>query len=387
MLIFFRMKIVLITPTYNEADNIEKLVVKVNQVFGQIKTHDLSILVVDDSSPDGTGKIVEGLVKKYRNLYLLTNPNKVGLGAAYLAGMEKAFEEMGADAVFEFDADLSHDPEKIPAMIEKLEEGYDVVLGSRYIPGGGIPGNWGVLRKFLSVAGNLTAMVLMTNFKIRDWTGGFRLLRRWVYEKFKPQVREYRNYTFQISTLYWALRNGAKVAEVPFHFVDRTAGKSKMPKMEYIVRTLLFIISARLREPVIQKFIKFGIVGFSGYLVAAFSIWILSGAISVEWLIWLLSTELSIISNFIWNNVWTFREQQFTRLTDVAGKFVQFNVTSAGAIVIMTVAGTVLTAIFGPQYRQLYLPVIIGFLVLPYNWLMYTKVVWNRASAERTNLE
>lgn len=376
------MKIVLITPSYNEAGNIEKIVEKVEKVFERIKDHELSILVVDDSSPDGTGTIVQKLAKKYKNLHLLVNPKKIGLGAAYLTGMEMAFGEMKADAVFEFDADLSHDQEKIPEMIRKLEEGYDVILGSRYIPGGGIPEDWGVLRKFLSVVGNLVAMVLFANFKIKDWTGGYRLISRRAYLMFKDHVSEYRNYTFQLSTLYWALREGAKVGEVPFHFVDRTHGKSKMPKVEYMISTLLFIVKARLAEPAIKKFIKFGIVGFSGYLVSAISLWLLGKTTFPEWSIWLLATELSIVSNFIWNNLWTFREQMFTKVTDVVGKFVQFNITSAGAIVILTVMGTLLTFLFGPQYRQLYLPLIIAFMVLPYNWLMYTKVVWKGKSKE-----
>lgn len=370
------MKIVLITPTYNEAGNIEKVVDRLNDVFCRIKNHSLSILVVDDTSPDGTGGIVKKLMKTNKNLFLLTNPRKVGLGAAYLAAMDVAFNKMNADAVFEFDADLSHDPQKIPEMIRKLEQGYDVVLGSRYIPGGGIPDDWGIVRKFISVVGNVVAMILLLNFRVRDWTGGFRLLRRWVYEKIKPQVTEYRNYTFQVSTLYWAVRFGAKVAEVPFHFADRTHGKSKMPKVEYMYSTLLFIIKARLAEPGVQRFIKFGVVGFSGYIVAAASLWLLGKDGFPEWFIWLASTELSIISNFIWNNTWTFKDQMFTTAFDILKKFTQFNVTSAGAIVIMTGMGTLLTNLFGPQYRQLYLPLIIVFLVLPYNWLMYTRIIW-----------
>ena len=372
------MKIVVIIPTYNEAEGIERTLDEVEKVIDKIKGHQLSILVVDDSSPDGTGKIVTSLAKKYGNIELLTNPEKVGLGAAYLASMKKVFDREGADAAFEFDSDLSHDPKKIPEMISKLDEGYDLILGSRYIPGGGIPDDWGILRKFLSVIGNIVAMVLFTNFRIRDWTGGFRLIRKGVYQQFKDKVTEYRNYTFQLSTLYWAVRSGAKITEVPFHFVDRTKGKSKMPKVEYMVSTLTFIVKARVAEPEVQKFIKFGIVGFSGYLVAAISLWLLGKDGFPEWFIWLASTELSIISNFIWNNIWTFREDMFTKFIDIVNKFIQFNLTSAGALVIMTVMGTLLTSLFGPQYRQLYLPVIIVLLVLPYNWWMYTRVIWKR---------
>lgn len=383
MLRLTEMRIVVIIPTYNEAENIEKSIEKVEAAFREVRGHELSILVVDDSSPDGTGEIVKRLMKKDRRLDLFINKQKVGLGAAYLAAMEYEFEKKGTDAVFEMDADLSHDQTKIPAMIEKLDQGYDVVLGSRYIPGGGIPANWGIARKFLSVIGNIVAMVLFTRFDIKDWTGGFRALRRWVYEKFKPHVTEYRNYTFQLSSLYWALYYKAKVVEVPFHFVDRTAGKSKMPKLEYIVSTLWFIVTTRIREPAIQKFIKFGIVGFSGYLVTALGLWLFTYNLPLSFLAWPLATELGIISNFVWNNAWTFKEEMFTKIYDIVEKFVQFNVTSAGALVIMTVMGKVSDSLLGLHYRQISLPFIIVFFVLPYNWLMYTKVIWNRGSAER----
>lgn len=377
------MKIIVIIPTYNEAENIEKTIEKVGEVFQKVKGHDLSILVVDDSSPDGTPEIVKRLMRKNSRLDILINKQKVGLGAAYLAAMDYAFEKRGAEAVFEMDADLSHDAEKIPAMIEKLDQGYDMILGSRYIPGGGIPDNWGIIRKFLSVVGNVVAMILFTRFDIKDWTGGYRLLRRWVYEKFKPQVTEYRNYTFQLSSLYWALRYKAKVAEVPFHFTDRTAGKSKMPKVEYMVRTLLFIVTTRLREPEIQKFIKFGTVGFSGYLVTAFGLWLFTYKLPLYFFAWPLATEFGIISNFIWNNLWTFREEMFTKLHDLVVKFMQFNLSSLGALVIMSVAGKISDYLLGVQYRQISLPFIIVFLALPYNWLMYTKVVWNRTSTKK----
>ncbi|KKT76352.1 MAG: Glycosyltransferase [Microgenomates group bacterium GW2011_GWA2_44_7] len=372
------MKILVIVPTYNEAENIVKSIEGIRRAFSKVKGHDLGIIVVDDTSPDGTADIVRDLMQFVPNLDLVVNKHKVGLGGAYLVAMAYAFEKKGADAVFEMDADLSHDPDKIPQMIRKLDEGYDLVLGSRYIPGGGIPQSWGIHRKFLSVIGNIVAMVLFTRFDIKDWTGGYRLLRRWVYEKFKPHVTEYRNYTFQLSSLYWALFYKAKVAEVPFHFVDRTAGKSKMPKLEYIVRTLLFIITTRAQEPKVKKFIKFGIVGFLGYIVTSLGIWILGRMNIVEVLVWSIATEAGIISNFTWNNLWTFKEESFTKILDIVRKFMQFNLTSAGALIITTITGTALASVFGTQYRQIYLPFIIVFLVLPYNWLMYTRIVWKQ---------
>src|SRR5690606_30901308 len=135
---------------------------------------DMHILVVDDTSPDKTYEVVEQLTKKHTQVHLLLNKQKSGLGGAYLKGMDHAFHQLKADAVFEFDADLSHDPEKLPAMLAQLDNGYDMVLGSRYIPGGGIPSDWGLHRKFLSVVGNIIIMTVLTDFRIRDWTTGYR---------------------------------------------------------------------------------------------------------------------------------------------------------------------------------------------------------------------
>src|SRR5579859_6306258 len=164
-------KAVIIIPTYNERENIQRVVPKLISIFKKVSGWNMNILVVDDSSPDGTADVVRELQEKNRQLFLLVNKKKAGLGVAYLKGMEKVFGDMKADVAFEFDADLSHDPECIPAFLEKLDAGYDMVLGSRYIPGGSIPQNWGLHRKFLSVVGNILIQIILTDFHIKDWTG------------------------------------------------------------------------------------------------------------------------------------------------------------------------------------------------------------------------
>ena len=142
----------------------------------------MQILVVDDSSPDGTAEVVLNLQKKYSFLQLLVNKKKAGLGSAYLKGMDQAFNHLGADLVFEFDADLSHDPAIMPLMLKEIERGSDLVLGSRYIAGGSIPQNWGLHRKFLSVFGNLFIRLVMWDFSIKDWTTGYRAIKKEVYQ-------------------------------------------------------------------------------------------------------------------------------------------------------------------------------------------------------------
>ena len=171
-------KAVIILPTYNERENIAHTIEVLQGVFAKIKNWHMSILVVDDTSPDKTYELVSQIAKKSTNVHLLINKQKNGLGAAYLKGMAEAFGRLEADVVFEFDADLSHDPTKIPEMLNRIDQGADMVLGSRYIKGGGIPSNWGWHRKFLSIVGNWTIMLVLTNFKIRDWTSGFRAITK-----------------------------------------------------------------------------------------------------------------------------------------------------------------------------------------------------------------
>ncbi|HBO10464.1 TPA: glycosyltransferase family 2 protein, partial [Candidatus Collierbacteria bacterium] len=167
-------KVVIIIPTYNEAGNVKAVTQALHKIFKQLKSYSCQILFVDDNSPDGTSKIVSSLARRHPFVHLLLNKRKGGLGHAYKKGMLYALDRMKADIIFEFDADLSHDPTKIPAMLVKLEQGADLVLGSRYIPGGSIPEHWGFHRKFLSVGGNLFIQFIMLNRAIRDWTTGYR---------------------------------------------------------------------------------------------------------------------------------------------------------------------------------------------------------------------
>jgi dolichol-phosphate mannosyltransferase len=242
------MKTVIIVPTYNERENIGRLIDVVEGIIAKLPSKfETHILVVDDTSPDGTAKEVQASQKKYKNLHLLINQKKAGLGGAYLKGMEYAVKNLGAEVLMEFDADFSHDPKKIPAFLNAIEAGSDLVLGSRYIKGGTIPADWGWHRKFLSVMGNITIRIIMTNFTIKDWTTGYRAIRREVYESVKKAINRERffGYTFQIGFLHQAIRQGYKVSEVPINFIDRTHGKSKLGP-EYIKNTLIFIIRTRV---------------------------------------------------------------------------------------------------------------------------------------------
>ena len=168
------MKVVIIIPTYNESENIGQTIDDLQQEFKKIKGHDMDILVMDSNSTDNTQAIVKDLQNKYKNLLLLVEKEKSGLGGAYVKAMKYSIDKLSADAVFEYDADGSHQPKYIPGMVETLAKGADVVVGSRYVPGGSMPDDWGFNRKLMSFGGNLIARTTLFMFQYKDMTSGFR---------------------------------------------------------------------------------------------------------------------------------------------------------------------------------------------------------------------
>jgi dolichol-phosphate mannosyltransferase len=209
-------------PTYNERENLEAMVSALDEVLPP----DGRILVIDDNSPDGTGEIADRLAAERREVDVLHRPHKEGLGPAYLAGFARALE-LGADLVLEMDCDFSHDPADVPRLVAAVHDA-DLVLGSRYVPGGGVR-NWGVVRRLISRGGSLYAQVLL-GVHVRDLTGGFKCYRRVVLETIDLDAIDSKGYAFQIETTYRALRAGFRVIEVPIVFSDREAGGSKMSK-------------------------------------------------------------------------------------------------------------------------------------------------------------
>ena len=213
-------KAVVCLPTYNERENLEPML----RALGD---KDVRVLVIDDNSPDGTGELADRLAAELGYVDVLHRESKEGLGPAYLAGFRRA---LGGDAelVLEMDCDFSHDPEYVPRLIAAVEDGADLALGSRYVPGGGVR-NWGLLRRVISAGGSLYARVIL-NVKVRDLTGGFKCYRRAVLETIDLDAVDSKGYAFQIETTYRALRAGFKVVEVPITFADREVGGSKMSK-------------------------------------------------------------------------------------------------------------------------------------------------------------
>jgi dolichol-phosphate mannosyltransferase len=211
----------LILPTYNEAENIGPIV---RAARDQLRDSD-TILIVDDNSPDGTGVIADELAAKIDGVEVLHRPGKQGLGRAYLAGFAHALAS-GADYVLEMDSDFSHDPRDLPRLIETAEDGADLVLGSRYVPGGNVT-DWGLLRKLLSRGGSWYARVVL-GVQVHDLTGGFKCFRRTVLEALDLNAVHADGYGFQIELTYRTIKAGFRVVEIPIVFRDRRVGESKM---------------------------------------------------------------------------------------------------------------------------------------------------------------
>lgn len=379
----------IITPTYNEAGNIEKTIEQLLSVFTRINDWQMQILVVDDTSPDKTYEIVKQLQKKHTNLHLLQNKTKEGLGAAYLKGMHHAFDHLKSDIVFQFDADLSHNPKKIPEFLQLIDQGNELVIGSRYIPGGSIPKDWGLHRKFLSKVGNLVIRTILTNFTISDWTTGYRAITKKLFKQVAPELtgQRFSGYTFQIGFLHKAAQKKFKIAEVPFHFKDRTIGKSKIGP-EYIVNNLIYLLKTRIEELLQSRVIKFIIVGTIGASVQLVSLELYR--LLFSYLVAnIFSIETAIIANFILSNFWTFSDRKLKK-RQIPLKFIQFNLTSAGSILIQMIIAYLGVTFIGlidlftlpiMNYQLDTGPIFsaVGILVgMFWNFFAYSVIIWRK---------
>ena len=215
-----------VTPTYNEKDNLHRFV---DAVRGALPEADL--LIVDDASPDGTGQLADEIAARDPKVRVLHRAGKLGLGTAYIQAFTQGLAE-GYDRFFEMDADLSHDVRYLPDFVRALDDGADIVIGSRNIPGGGVEG-WGLGRHFISKGGSLYSRTIL-GMRVKDLTSGYKAFTRRALEAIDLQDVHSNGYSFQIELTYRGVRRGMRVTEVPIVFVDRTAGRSKMSRKIFI---------------------------------------------------------------------------------------------------------------------------------------------------------
>jgi len=228
------MKTLIIIPTYNELENLRPLL---EAIFSY--TPQTDILIIDDNSPDGTGQLADQMHEEDACVHVIHRAGKLGLGTAYRAGFAYAMTQK-YDAAFEMDADFSHDPQYLPDFLKAIEHA-DLVIGSRYIPGGGTP-NWSLLRRFISGGGNIFAR-FMLGIPVYDCTAGYRCYRREVLQNIDLDTIQSQGYGFQVEMAYRVMKHGFKIVETPIVFMDRRVGKSKMSRkivleaFTYVLRT------------------------------------------------------------------------------------------------------------------------------------------------------
>lgn len=364
-------KVVIIIPTYNESAMIEETLTSVFQATSMITEWDIHVLVFDSHSTDGTQKIVAHLQTVYPLLHLQIEHSKSGLGSAYLQAMHYSLTQLSADVVIEFDADLSHQPKYIALMLEKLKD-YDVVVGSRYVSGGGIPSDWGWHRKLLSLVGNYIARIfLSTQFK--DYTTGFRATRRSFLSKVLPKKFLSSQYAYKLE-LFWLLyKANARIFEYPIEFIDRQKGQSKLPANS-IIDSLRVLSTLRLREH--QRYIKMCLVGLTGVAVQCVLYNILRQWISplnaAKW-----AVMAALINNFLLNNRFTFNRQESNRTYEKARMFIVYICYCTLMALLQSYWLFLWTNAFGfgvvRENFIMFLGIVIGSLL---NYFMFKNVIW-----------
>jgi len=297
------LKACVVLPTYNEAENIESITKAIFAMQSNIDTHQLYVIVVDDNSPDGTQEIVKKQMQKNPYLLLVTG-NKVGLGDAYKRGISFAISTFNPDLLLQMDADGQHDPTLIPKFINLANDGFSLVIGSRYVPGGSTP-DFSYWRKFLSIMGNFLIRHLGKASNVQDCTSGFRCIKANLLPKCNMDGLSTRGYSFQSLLVCELIRNGAKPIEVPIIFKDRVKGKSKLTLRDQIE----FLVSiTKITYRYSEDFIRYCLVGLVGMLVNIGAYLLLNRYFQIPLqAASLIAIEISIVSNFLLNNYWTFK--------------------------------------------------------------------------------
>lgn len=351
-------------------------------------------MYVDGNSPDGTSEVIREKQKKHKNLDLLIETKKEGIGAAYVKGFRRAIKKYNADVVIEMDSDFQHPPRDIAVMLKEIDNGADYVLGSRKIKGGSNPKGWGFKRLFFSEVGGLVSRFVLffpskAFFKVTDPTTGFKASRVKGFVDTMEMDKLYtKSFGYKLEFLSKMIQLGAVIKEIPLQFGLRATGESKIEPQtaKEIFRTVFLL---RLNDPTTKKFIKFGTIGFLGFIVNKIGLDIFAKLLSSviesvgvrNTIANALAAELSIINNFTFNNIWTFKHQKHFWGKKLFRKFTQFNLSSViSGIVLPSLAIGFGTHTFGDQYRTLFLITAIILITVPLNWFIYSTIIWKKKS-------
>ncbi|HAZ29385.1 TPA: glycosyltransferase family 2 protein [candidate division WWE3 bacterium] len=371
------MKIVIVVPTYNEAENIKRLLSSALEACKKVLRHECFILVVDGNSPDGTGKIVSNTAAQNPNILLLPEREKGGLGAAYIYGFKYAMETIGADVVMEMDADFQHNPNDIPRFIDQIDKGYDYVIGSRFVKGGSIPKSWSLDRKILSVGGSIFSKIVLGIFEVSDFTSGFKASRVKGYlDRLDLDSVRSKGFAYKIDLLFKMHKLGAKIVELPIEFGVRDRGDSKMESNNF-VDSLRVVLAIRINEN--KEFIKFLCVGSAGFVTDALLFNVLRITVFDPALSAIASGLVAMLVTYTLNNVWSFGER---RIAGLAKTLVTFVVYCSSSIIPIIVRSQ-LVDLFVKAFGHSLVPANTGFLIgivfgLVWNYIVYSKIIWRK---------
>lgn len=383
------MKVVNLITTYNEKENVGPMVEALDEIAKECPKYEFVTLIVDSHSPDGTGNLVREMAKKRKNLHLLETPR--GLGISLIQGYQYAMKELKADVVIPNDVDFQWDPYLIPQMLKKIEEGFDVVVASRHVEGG--RDNFSAFRKLTHFVSNTLFNYYWAGIReVKDLAGNFKAIRvKGVLDKVNLEKLNVRGFVIQSTMIYELSKTGAKFVEVPAVFKDRRAGISKVGMNTQFIKDILETVknATRIRferSPWMPKFLKFGIVGGIGFIVNVVGAWFFKKLLlrpnsNISFLNGFcnaLAAEISIISNFVWNNIWTFSKEKITSVEQIVPKFLTFNLSSvATGILIPSAVISLMTALWGDRLF-LYQVIAIFGLTVPLNWLVYNTIIWKK---------
>lgn len=370
-------KVVIVMPAWNEEGNVRRMVDELlNNEFPKIGA-DMHLLIVGNYSKDKTDQIAEEASKKSNRIHFMQQGDKSGLGWAYINGMKYAISQLKTDAILEMDADFQHPPRFIKPMVDTFLAGADYCIGSRYIKGGSVPKQWALSRRAVSFFGNLFIRVVLVKPSIHDLTTGFRLSRvKGVLDRIDlDNLMEPTRFAYKVDLLYQCIKNSKKVVEVPLEFAPRLEEKSKFNVKE-MVATFKVAIILGIKDKL--RFIKFGIVGFTGFLVNYLGLEFLKRLGLSTYFATLFATEMAIISNFIFNNIWTFKDKTITKIGDIVPQFIKFNVSSLFAVIVQPLIVIGAAKLFGDtsMVRLGALLFALLFVIVPYNYIVYNLFIW-----------
>jgi dolichol-phosphate mannosyltransferase len=371
------MKVVHIIPTYNEKDNIGRMIETILKVGKKYPSWKNEILIVDDRSPDGTADIVKKYRQKYNNVYLVEK-KKEGLGKALTLGYRFAIEKLHGDIIIPNDADFQWDPNDYPKLLKKISEGFDVVVASRHISGGKVVG-WNSFRKLNHDVSNYFLAWWVAGVRnVKDHAGNFKAIRvKGILDKVPLHKMQNAGFSFQLHILYELSKTGAKFTEVPVIFRERKFGVSKIGLNRYYFRDIIEYIksSIAIRVDRSASFFKYCFVGGFGFIIqTVISKIIISGGFNPGMAV-TFGAEAAIISNFFMNNLWTFSHKKISGVR-LIHKLIQFNGVSVGSILIQGAVVGVGTYFFGRNSWFIFMILSIIFIVIPYSYFIYNRYIW-----------